>query len=127
MISAVNSYYNAGITSSFNTWGVSADADAYLAKPEVAYATATGNWKQKIGTQAWIAYYVRGQVAWTTYRRLDYPVMNTPPGPETSDGSVPARFTYPVQEQTLNADNFAAAVSAMGGNELTTKIFWDKN
>jgi len=120
------SYYKAAITSSFNTWGVGADAAAYLAKPEVAYATATGNWRQKIGTQAWIAYYVRGQVAWTTYRRLDFPAMNVPPNPETSDGSVPARFTYPVQEQTLNKASFEAAVSAMGGNELTTKLFWDK-
>jgi hypothetical protein len=121
------SHYNAAITSSFNTWGVSADAAAYLAKPEVAYATAAGNWKQKIGTQAWIAYYVRGQVAWTTYRRLDYPIMNAPPNPETTDGSVPSRFTYPIKEQTLNKTNFQDAVSAMGGNELTTKIFWDKN
>ncbi len=121
------SHYNAGITSSFNRWGVSADAAAYLTKPEVAYATATGNWKQKIGTQAWLAYYVRGQVAWTTYRRLDYPIMNQPPNPLTDDGSIPTRFTYPINEQTLNAENFAAAVSAMGGNELTTKIFWDKN
>jgi hypothetical protein len=125
------SYYEAAVTSSFNTWGwgipYSADAAAaYLAKPEVAWATATGDWKQKIGTQAWLAYYVRGQVAWTTYRRLDYPALNTPPNPETSDGSVPTRFTYPIQEQTLNKTNFEAAVSAMGGNELTTKLFWDK-
>ncbi|MEI6061967.1 MAG: SusD/RagB family nutrient-binding outer membrane lipoprotein [Bacteroidota bacterium] len=119
------SYYNAAITSSFNTWGVSADAAAYLAKPSVAYATATGNWKQKIGTQAWIAYYTRGQVAWTSWRRLDFPVLNLPPT-ITSNAEIPVRFTYPVKEQTLNKDNFTAAVTAMGGNTLTTKLFWDK-
>jgi hypothetical protein len=119
------SYYNAAITSSFTTWGVEG-ADAYLAKPEVAYSTATGTWKQKIGTQAWIAYYLRGQVAWTTYRRLDFPVLNTPPNPSTPDGKTPTRFTYPIQEQTLNKANFAAAVTAMGGNTLLTKLFWDK-
>lgn len=122
---SAESYYDAAITSSFNTWGVGDEAAAYLAKPEVAYTTAAGDWKQKIGTQAWIAYYVRGQVAWTTYRRLDFPIMNQPPNPLTDGGVVPTRFTYPIQEQTLNAENFEAAVSAIGGNELTTKLFWD--
>jgi hypothetical protein len=119
-------YYDNAITSSFNTWGVGADADAYLAKPEVAYATATGDWKQKIGTQAWIAYYVRGQVAWTTYRRLDWPTLNVPPNALTTDGKTPRRFTYPVQEQTLNKASFEAAVSAMGSDKMETQLFWDK-
>jgi len=118
-------YYNKGVTASFTSWGLAGDAAAYLAKPEVAYTTATGTWKQKIGLQAYLAYHVRGLVAYTTWRRLDFPILNLPPS-ITSYSEIPVRFTYPTREQTINGTNYAAAASAIGGDELTTKLFWDK-
>jgi hypothetical protein len=118
------SYYNAGITSSFTTWGIDG-VEEYLAKPEVAYSTAAGDWKQKIGTQAYFAYYVRGLVAYTTWRRLDQPMMNVAPTIASVD-EIPVRFTYPVREQTLNKANYEAAAAAIGGDDLLTKLFWDK-
>lgn len=121
-------WYNSGIRSSMEYWGVaSADVDTYLARPDVAYASATGDWKQKIATQSWLTYYVRGLEGWTVYRRLGYPVMNLPPSPEQSaNGEVPRRMTYPINEQTLNPSNYASAASAVGGDNLSTKLFWDK-
>ncbi|MFZ4464590.1 MAG: SusD/RagB family nutrient-binding outer membrane lipoprotein [Bacteroidales bacterium] len=119
-------WYENGIRSSFDTWGVSADADAYLAQSNVAYATAAGNWAQKIGTQAYLAYYVRGFVGWTSWRRLGFPALNLPPSPaESANGNVPRRHTYAIAEQTLNGDNYTAAASAIGGDELSTPLFWD--
>lgn len=121
-------HYNNAIKSSFAHWGLSeADADAYLSKPEVAYTTAAGEWNEIIGTQAWLAYYVRGFIGYTSWRRLDYPVLNLPPAPETDNGQVPNRFTYPINEQTLNADNYYQAAQAIGGDLMSTKLFWDKN
>ena len=117
-------YYNDAIEASFDFWDVS-DAASYIAKPEVAYATAQGDWKEKIGTQAYLAFYTRGLEGWTEWRRLDQPAFNMPPNPIPDD--IPTRFTYPVNEQTLNPDNYKAAATAVGGDELTTKIFWDKN
>lgn len=118
--------YNAAITASFEFWGLSsADAADYLAKSEVAYSTAGGSWQEVIGTQSYIAFYTRGFIGYTQYRRLDYPAMNEAPAAATG-GPVPTRFTYPVNEQTLNAESYAAASSAIGGDDLLTKIFWDK-
>ena len=117
--------YNDAITASFDFWGVS-DVATYLAKPEVAYTTATGTWKQKIGTQEWIAFYTRGLEGYTEWRRLDYPVFNISPDAFTEGGEVPKRFTYPINEQTLNPDNYAAAATAIGGDDMLTKLFWDK-
>ncbi|HLN52553.1 MAG TPA: SusD/RagB family nutrient-binding outer membrane lipoprotein [Lentimicrobium sp.] len=118
-------WYNEGITSSILSWGgTQEEADAYLANPDVNYATAEGTWQQKIGTQAWLAFYLRGLEGWTSWRRLDFPIFNIPPGIDTY-GEIPLRFTYPITEQTLNADNFNAAASAIGGDELTTPLFWD--
>jgi hypothetical protein len=120
-------WYNDGIKSSFSQWELDAEADAYLAKPEVAYGTAPGTWKEKIGMQAWLAFYVRGLEGWTSYRRLNAPVLNLPPAPEpTTGGAVPRRMTYPINEQTLNADNYYQAAGAIGGDEMSTKLFWDK-
>jgi hypothetical protein len=39
------------------------------------------------------------------------------------DGSVPTRFTYPLDEQTLNNASWSAANG--GSDELTDKMWWD--
>jgi hypothetical protein len=121
-------FYNAGITESILWWGGSqADADDYLANPDVAYATAEGTWQRKIAYQSWIASYINGFVGYTTWRRLDYPVLNiTPTNPDVvAVTDIPVRFIFPINEQTFNEVAYAAAASAIGGDELTTKIFWD--
>ncbi len=118
-------FYAAGIRASMEYWEVpTADIDAFLAKPEVDYATAQGDWREKIGNQKWVALYNRGFEAWTSWRSLDYPVLVAPPD---AFSEIPVRYTYPTQEQTLNAANYAAAASAVGGDVVETKLFWDKN
>lgn len=117
-------WYDKGITASFDFWGVSG-AEDYLAKPEVAYATATGTWKQKIGTQSWLANYTRGIEGYNSWRRLDFPILNLPQE-ATTYSDIPVRFTFPINEQTLNAVNYKAASDAIGGDLITTKVFWDK-
>lgn len=118
-------HYNAAVTASFDYWGVTGAA-AYLAKPQVNYATASGDWKQKIGTQKWIALYSRGFDAWLEWRRLDAPNL-LPPAVEGLDLTVPTRLIYPVNEQTLNGANRNAAAAAIGGDESSTKLWWDIN
>lgn len=121
------SHYNAAIKSSMDDWGVSSsDTSTYLAQPSVAYSTATGNWKQKIGEQAWLALYNRGFESWTSFRRLDFPALLAPATTFNNILTVPTRYSYPSAEQTLNFDNYTSASSAIGGDKLTTKIFWDK-
>ncbi len=122
------SHYNNAITSSIVAWGGSAaDATAYLAAANVAYSTASGDYKEKIGVQKYIALYNQGYEAWTEWRRLDYPVLNIPNGtPGTTYADIPRRLTYPVQEQTINATNWTAASTAIGGDKVQTKLFWDK-
>lgn len=120
-------YYNAGITSSILYWGgTAADAADYLLNPNVAYATAPGaTYKEKIGLQAWLAFYDRGLLGWTSWRRLDAPMFNYPPGQAVGSQFIPKRFTYPISEQTINGSNYKAAASAIGGDNLTTRLFWD--
>ncbi len=116
--------YNNAVTSSILNWGGTQDeADTYLAQASVAFNAA--DWKTSIGTQAWIAFYVRGFAGYTSWRRLDAPTLNTSPDAQTDGGAIPVRFTYPIKEQTLNKANYTEASTAIGGDELLTRLFWD--
>ncbi len=118
------SHYNNAITASILYWGgTAADAATYLTRPDVAYATAAGTWKEKIGTQKWIALYNRPFNGWTELRRFDYPKITAP---KSAKSGFPNRFTYPSNEQQLNGSNYTSAASAIGGDKVETKLFWDK-
>ncbi|MCK5846455.1 MAG: SusD/RagB family nutrient-binding outer membrane lipoprotein [Bacteroidales bacterium] len=122
-------HYNNGIMASIAYWSNgSDDGSAYVALPAVAYSTAAGtNWQEKIGFQSWLAAFNRGFIGYTTMRRLDFHTFPQPPQAKTDDGSLPLRFTYPVDEQTLNGANHEAASAAIGGDNMLTKLFWDAN
>ncbi len=81
------------------------------------------NWDQSIGMQAWIALYNRGYAAWNFWRRIGYPQLEAPP--EAAVSEVPVRMFYPIVEQTLNSQNYNQAADAIGGDKLTTYLFFD--
>jgi hypothetical protein len=117
-------HYNNAVTASIIDWGVSAtDAAAYLAQPDVAYATAAGTYQQKIAIQKWIALYNRGWDSWIEWRRLDYPQLQPA---YRAVSAIPVRFTYPVNEQNYNTRNYTDASLAIGGDNVTTKLWFDK-
>lgn len=116
-------HYNNAVTASILDWGgTGTQATTYLANPAVNYLAAPGNYKQKIGTQKYIALFNRGFDAWVEQRRLDYPALTAP---ATAVSAFPVRFTYPVNEQNLNAANYSAAAALMGGDAVDKKLFWD--
>lgn len=117
-------HYNNGITASVLQWkGTQNSAELYIAQPAINYLTAPGTFKQKIGIQKWLALYNRGWDAWIEQRRLDYPALVAP---ATALSAYPFRFTYPVNEGNTNGANVTAAGTAIGGNLVTTKLFFDK-
>lgn len=119
-------FYNAGIEASILYWGGDqADVDAYLANPDVAYATAIGATPfERIALQKWISLYDQGFEAWSTVRFYDYPDM---PIAVLSELPTPTRYTYPVTEYSLNEENVTAARTSMGGDVLEGRVFWDVN
>jgi hypothetical protein len=131
-------HFRKAITASMELWGVAAgQITSYLAQPELAAdlaalaapgagGTLTEAQRRALGVQKWIALYERPFHAWTEYRRLDYPQLQAP-APEYRPvyNTVPVRYPYPPTEQTLNQENVTAAASAIGGDEATTRIFWD--
>ncbi|MBO9563705.1 MAG: SusD/RagB family nutrient-binding outer membrane lipoprotein [Niastella sp.] len=117
-------HYNNAIRASIIAWGgTNAEADTYLGRADVAYTTATGTWRQKIGFQKWIALYNRPYDGWVELRRLDYPQM---PLPLQARTGFPNRLAYPGNEQQLNGANYTKAASDIGGDKFETKLWWDK-
>lgn len=120
-------FYHEGITSSILAWGGSiSEANTYATRADVAYATASGTWKEKIALQKWLALYNRGFEAWTTYRFYDFPVFEEGSG---FPNFLPNRFPYPSTEYILNEENVRASGNTIEGNALNTegKVFWDVN
>lgn len=116
--------YENAIKASFLEWGLtSAEATTYI----TANPYNSVNWKKSIGEQAWVALFNQGHTSWNFYRRLDYPILNAPStATAAAGGKVPVRMTYPVREQSVNSANWTSASTAIGGDKLTTKLFWDK-
>lgn len=113
--------YTAAITASLEYWGAEGAA-AYLAQPNVAYATAAATWQEAVAVQKWIHLFNRGFEAWTTYRLYGAPALKITP---FSNEESPRRFTYPNDEPSVNGPGYTAGASAMGGDEKTSRVFWD--
>lgn len=128
VVNTADVYYNAAINASMKYWGIDATSiSTYISQPSIAYTTASGDWKQKIATQAWIAMYNRGFESWTFWRRLDFPALSAPTSAyPVANGKIPVRLTYPIIESTVNGVNYKKAQIAIGDDLLNTHIFWDK-
>ena len=114
-------HYDAGVTASVVWWGGdAADAAAYLA---AAGAYDDANWDSSIGTQIWLVCYNRGNEGWNYWRQFDAPTLNPPENMVATD--IPLRWPYPFNEADLNGDNYDAASTAIGGDDVRTQIFWD--
>jgi hypothetical protein len=115
--------YEDGIRASMQRHGISSDAiNAYLAQPGVAYQGLRSIYMQK-----WIALYGNGPEQYASWRRQTIGGEHVPfltPAPGAQVQKVPYRLTYPAQEQSVNAENWTAAVAANGGGTLYDKPVW---
>jgi hypothetical protein len=129
-------YYKNGIEASFSYYKARYTAinlpqiaekltidDSYFAQAKVAYTGTSEEKLAKIGTQKWLALFFNGMEAWYDWRRTDYPKIT--PGPAAYINSVPVRFMYPSSVQSLNGDNYKAAIARQGADDITTKVWWD--
>ncbi|WKX78566.1 SusD/RagB family nutrient-binding outer membrane lipoprotein [Zobellia laminariae] len=115
-------FYNEGIRQSMKYWGVTDDAviDAYLAQPSVAYDGSI----ELLITQKTLALWNVDYQGWFDYRRTGLPALEAGPDNE-NQGLYPVRFLYPSSEQTLNKVNYDTAVTAIGGDNINSKGWWE--
>lgn len=95
--------------------------------------------KEVVLTHKYLAFFNQAYQAWAEYRRTGEPSYLLQPGEISSvdnDGNpiyfepliiittIPWRLTYPQQEYTVNGTNVTAAASAIGGDYMSTKLWW---
>lgn len=100
--------------------------DTYATANPLDISTTTASYTQ-IGYQYWIACFLHGPEAWANLRRTGFPALapNPYPGSEVP-GAFISRITYPPSEILVNSANVQAAITNMGGDALSTKVWWNK-
>jgi hypothetical protein len=116
-------YYESGITATFEYYGLEVPVD-YFAREAVAL-NGTDN-ITKIMTQKWLSLINVGHEAWFNIRRTGIPKIVA--GPDAAnDGRYPVRYLYPESEQATNASNYQEAVNRIGGDNINSKGWWEKD
>jgi hypothetical protein len=118
----VEAFYQNGITASFEYYGVPVPED-YFTREAVAL---NGNDNlNKILTQKWLSLISVGHEAWFEVRRTGIP--NLKPGPNNlNNNQYPVRYIYPESEQATNSANYQEAASRIGGDNINSKGWWEK-
>lgn len=100
-----------------------ADINGYIAHPSVKYNPTDA--LKLINTQYWIVNIRNGTEAWANFRRSGFPVLSPNLFNNNLNGGFVRRMSYPNVEASANTANYQAASAAIGGDKLTSKVFWD--
>ena len=127
-------YYENGIKADMDAYSLypgtspisTAEKTAYLTHPLVAY-NATDAIKL-INTQYWVVNIRNGTEAFANFRRTGFPalIVNPVRGALGTTEDFIRRLSYPDAEASANTANYQTASTAIGGDKLTSRVFWDK-
>ncbi len=81
---------------------------------------------KQINTQLWIALMLNGPELFANWRRSGFPELVPTPNIESTVTTIPRRFQYPLSEKEQNATNVQAAISIIGEDDWTKRVWWDK-
>jgi hypothetical protein len=128
---SAQTYYENAIAADMATYSLypgttpipASDVNTYIADPGVAYNAA--NALRLINTQYWIVNLRNGTEAFANFKRTGFPALSPNTFNNNLNGGFVRRMSYPDHESSSNTANYKAAVTAIGGDNLTTRVFWD--
>lgn len=128
---AAQTYYENAIKADMETYTLYpqttaisvSDQNGYLAQPGVAYNPTDA--LKLINTQYWIVNIRNGTEAFANFRRSGFPVLSPNLFNNKLNGGFVRRMSYPDAEASTNTANYNVAATAIGGDKLTSKVFWD--
>jgi hypothetical protein len=127
----VESHYKAGVRAAMNYLELYSP-EAVISEEEISNYLEANPYDpskalEQINTQYWAAVFLNEYEAYANWRRTGYPVLDPVDYPgNVTGGTIPRRLTYLQSEQLTNAENYNAAVSSQGPDNLTTRIWWDE-
>ncbi|WEK34553.1 MAG: SusD/RagB family nutrient-binding outer membrane lipoprotein [Candidatus Pseudobacter hemicellulosilyticus] len=120
-MTAAKAAYDKGVAAGITQWKNGAVPAGYLEKPAIAFNSSL----EQILTQKYIALTFNDYQQWFEYRRTGYPAL-----PKTEymlhNGVMPTRFMYHNDVRRFNADNHRIAAERIGGDDVMTKVWWEK-
>lgn len=116
---SASALYERGIEQNMDRWEIDgALADAFIAANPL---TGTEDLR-KIGTQKWLSLFTNGIESYNNYRRTGFPteIGNVP---VSVTQQFPLRIRYPTLEADNNTEEYNIAVSRLGKDDQTAKIW----
>ena len=122
----------------FSLFGASTPADTEIESYMNTYllpslSAGTTQAMEEIAKQLWILFCLDPIEAWSLIRRTngmptEYTTFyNRYPNENESNGKMPRRMQYPLEEQTRNKNSYEEAIARMGGtDDWMTRVWWDK-
>lgn len=124
--------YQAGITASFQQWGLAVPDAAYFSGANVDLTAAYGTNANlsKIALQQWVAYFPDGIQGWANWRRTDVPALLPAPDATNDPKVIPRRYMYGTTDYSLTKAGVEEAVArilpAGTGDKMNGRVWWDK-
>jgi len=119
-------YYETGTANGITLWGYTVPT-TYFTSGDVEWQ-AGSNFERKldqIHLQKYYALFFTDFQQWFEYRRTGHPVLPLGPGLR-NNRLMPARLNYPLYVQSLNQQNYQAAVASQGPDDINTKVWWQQ-
>ncbi len=112
--------YENGVKAAMEQWGIVIPVNYFTAT-----STAYNGTLERIMLQKYYALFFNDYQQWFEYRRTGLPVLPKNSG-MLNNQVVPVRFRYPTTVASNNRENYLKAVSNMGGDDINTKLWWEK-
>lgn len=132
---SASAYYAAGVEGALMSIGkfggesVSPSAASAFAAANPLDTSSEESSLKMINEQIWATTGVFANFveSWNNWKRSGYPEL-TPVNysGNFSGGQIPTRQLYPASESTTNPEGLSNAISNMGGDNWTTKVWWDQ-
>ena len=120
---AAKTAYEKAVKASIEQWGAVMPAD-YFTNAATTAATAYNGTLERILLQKYYTLFFVDYQAWFEYRRTGRPQLPVNAG--IAGKQMPTRFKYPIAVRTNNSQNYQKALETMGGDNNTTKVWWEK-
>lgn len=120
-------FFQEGIQLAMEQYDVaSEDIQTYLASSAAELEGSEEAQLEEIITQKYLANYYQAHEAWAEYRRTGYPRIWIGEGPSDTNGQMPRRQKYPLDEYAKNLENVQEASSTLSdGDDPMSKVWWD--
>lgn len=119
--------YLKGITQSLEQYqAAAADSKIYLASAAAVLAGTVEQKLEQIIVQKFLAIFYQSNEAYAEFRRTGYPKIWTGGALGSTNGEIPRRLTYPLDEYSKNEASLKKAVTALpNGDTYMSRMWWD--